>query len=145
MAQDGNAAPTGAELAHTFRRRTVAIAVGSNLIGGVTALAFGIISPFPAEPDNESQLLLINLAVFVLVMGAGLWLGLTWARRAVGVPIERWLTEERPPTAEERDLVLRQPDPHGRDRGEPLGPRGAGLRGGERHRVGRAGCHARRW
>ncbi len=109
MAQVANAGPTGAELARSIRRRLTAATVGSNLIGGLTALAFGVISPFPAEPDNETRLLLLNLGAFVIVMGAGLWLGNTWARRALGDPIERWLVEERPPTEEERDLVLREP------------------------------------
>ena len=71
MAQVANAGPTGAELARSIRRRLTAATVGSNLIGGLTALAFGVISPFPAEPDNETRLLLLNLGAFVIVMGAG--------------------------------------------------------------------------
>ncbi|MBN1530787.1 MAG: HAMP domain-containing protein [Thermoleophilaceae bacterium] len=109
MAQDGNAAPTGAELARSTRPRLIAAVAGSNMIGGLTAFAFGVISPFPAQPDNETGLLLLNLAVFLILGPAAIWLGFTWARRAVADPIERWLLAERPPTEEERDLVLRQP------------------------------------
>jgi adenylate cyclase len=109
MAQDGKAGPTGAELARHTRPRLIAAVIGSNLIGGLTAFAFGVISPFPAEPDNETGLLVLNIALLVVLGPAAMWLGYMWARRAVADPIERWLVAERPPTEEERDLVLRQP------------------------------------
>jgi hypothetical protein len=91
MAQDGNAGPTGAELARTMRRRTTAAAMASNGIGGLTALMFGIVSPYPSVPDDQTDLLLLNVAVFVIAMGAGLGLGNAWARRVIAEPVERWL------------------------------------------------------
>jgi adenylate cyclase len=109
MAQDGNAGPAGAELARTIRRRVTAAAVASNGVGGLTSLTFGILSPYPDVPGDRTGLLLLNLAAFVVAMGAGLVLGNVWGQRALGAPIERWLVEDRPPTPEERELVLRQP------------------------------------
>ena len=101
MAQVANAGPTGAELARSTRPRLIAAVTGSNMIGGLAAFAFGVISPFPAEPDDDTTLLLLNVAVFMIIAPAGMWLGYTWARRAVADPIERWLLAERPPTEEE--------------------------------------------
>ena len=52
----------------------------------------------------------MNLIAFAVVHGRlRCWLGNLWARRVIGDPIERWLVEARPPTAAERELVVRQP------------------------------------
>ena len=86
--------------------RLIAVLFGSNLIGELTAFAFGVISPYPAQPDDEALVLLLNGAVFVAswesASGSG-YPGRGSRRR----PIERWLLADRPPTEEERDLVPR--------------------------------------
>ncbi|HEU0024926.1 MAG TPA: adenylate/guanylate cyclase domain-containing protein, partial [Thermoleophilaceae bacterium] len=77
--------------------------------GGLTAFLFGLLTPVPIEADDQTRVLLQNVAVFAVVMGGGLYAGNRWARRVIGGPIERWLAEKRPPTERERSLVLRQP------------------------------------
>src|SRR3954451_21298873 len=90
----------------TVRRLTLA-AVAANALGGVlmfTLLEFLV--PLGPAPDDRD--LVLNGIVAAIYLPLGLIIGNLWARRH-GDPIRRWLSEDRPPTAEERSLVLSQP------------------------------------
>jgi len=97
----------GAELwRDTFRRLTWA-AVVANVFGGlVLFLLLGFLIPF--APDDIDRQVWLNAAVGAVYLAVTLWIGTRWGRR-LGEPIERWLAEDRPPTPDERALVLRQP------------------------------------
>jgi adenylate cyclase len=90
----------------TVRRLTVA-AVAANTLGGIvmfTLLEFLV--PLGPAPDDRD--LLLNGIVAAVYLPLGLIIGNLWARRH-GDPVRQWLSEDRPPTAEERSLVLSQP------------------------------------
>ncbi len=109
MAQGGYGELRGAELAESLRTRLTRAAIAANLLGALTAFVFGVISPVSTDEADQSRLLLLNAAGFVVFMGTTLPLGNAWSRRIIGNPIERWLVEDRPPTEVERRAVLRQP------------------------------------
>jgi adenylate cyclase len=81
--------------------------VASNGLGGlVLFLLLAFLIPFaPEAPDRQVPL---NAAVGVAYMAVTLAIGSYWGRR-INAPIERWLAEDRPPTQEERRLVLSLP------------------------------------
>jgi adenylate cyclase len=90
----------------TTRRLTWA-AVASNGLGGlVLFLLLGVLIPF--APEGADRQLGLNAAVGAAYLALTLVLGTRWGLR-MNAPIERWLAEERPPTPEERRLVLGQP------------------------------------
>jgi adenylate cyclase len=90
----------------TVRRLTWA-AVGANCLGALMLfLLLGLLTPF--APSGSDKNLLLNAIVGAIYLPAALVLGVLWARRR-GALIERWLAEDRPPTAEERGFVLREP------------------------------------
>jgi adenylate cyclase len=82
-------------------------AVAANGLGGLLLfLLLGLLLPF--APDGSDRQLGLNAAVGAVYLLLALTVGIVWARRR-SAPIGRWLSEDRPPTAEERALVLGQP------------------------------------
>ncbi len=143
MAQDGIGDLAGAELARAMRTRLTVAALTANALGGLAAFAFGVVTPVPTPAGEQGRLLAMNLIAFTVFMVPSLLLGNLWARRVIGDPIERWLVEARPPTAAERELVVRQPltgRGHSRDL---LGPGGDPLRRAQRHDLCRPGGRRR--
>ena len=87
----------------TIRRLTLA-SVGANLTGAlVLFVLLGVLIPF--APDGADRQLGLNAVVVVVYAALTLTLGSWWGRR-MSAPVERWLAEGRPPTAEERRLAL---------------------------------------
>jgi adenylate cyclase len=87
----------------TIRRLTLA-SVGANVTGAlVLFVLLGVLIPF--APDGADRQLGLNAAVVVAYAALTLTLGSWWGRR-MSAPVERWLSEDRPPTAEERRLAL---------------------------------------
>jgi adenylate cyclase len=87
----------------TIRRLTFA-SVGANVTGAlVLFLLLGFLIPF--APEGADRQLGLNAAVVVGYAALTLTLGSWWGRR-MSAPVERWLSEDRPPTAEERRLAL---------------------------------------
>ena len=90
----------------TIRRLTLA-SVGANVTGAlVLFVLLGVLIPF--APDGADRQLGLNAAVVVVYAALTLTLGSWWGRR-MSAPVERWLAEDRPPTAEERRLALSIP------------------------------------
>jgi adenylate cyclase len=87
----------------TIRRLTWA-SVCANVTGAlVLFLLLGFLIPF--APEGADRQLGLNAAVVVAYAALTLTLGSLWGRR-MSAPVERWLSEDRPPTAEERRLAL---------------------------------------
>ncbi|MEA2333122.1 MAG: adenylate cyclase [Thermoleophilaceae bacterium] len=102
--QDG---ADGAELWRTSVRRLTWVGVGSNALGGlVLFLLLGFLIPF--APEGPDRNVVLNAVVGGSYLAITLVIGTVWARRK-SAPAERWLIEERPPTAQEQRLVLGQP------------------------------------
>ncbi|MBA3263736.1 MAG: hypothetical protein H0T69_14925 [Thermoleophilaceae bacterium] len=99
--------PDAAELWRaTVRRLTWAAVIAHSLGGFVLFLLLGFLTPFaPAGPDKQ---LALNAIVAVVYLPLSLTMGRLWSKRR-GAPVERWLSERRPPTATERQIVLGQP------------------------------------
>jgi adenylate cyclase len=90
----------------TIRRLTWAAIAANGLGATVMFLLLGVLLPFaPAGPDRQLPL---NGVVAAVYLPLALAVGITYARRR-SAPIGRWLAERRPPTPEERALVLAQP------------------------------------
>jgi adenylate cyclase len=97
----------GAQLwASTVRRLTWA-AIAANGLGGILVfLLLEFLVPLGAADEHDN--LILNGIVAAVYLPLGLVVGSVWAkRRASGV--RRWLAEDRPPTPQERALVLAQP------------------------------------
>jgi adenylate cyclase len=97
----------GVELWRRTVRRLTWAAAAANGLGGIlmfTLLEFLV----PLGSGHEDQNLLLNGIVAAIYLPLGLVLGNLWASHR-GPDLERWLAEGRPPTAEERALVLAQP------------------------------------
>jgi adenylate cyclase len=90
----------------TIRRLTCAAAVAN----GLGALVVFLLLEFfvPLGPDDHHQNLLLNAIVAAVYIPIGLAIGNRFARRRSWV-VERWLSEQRPPTLEERQVVLGLP------------------------------------
>jgi adenylate cyclase len=90
----------------TIRRLTRA-SVGANVTGGlVLFLLLGFLIPF--APEGADRQLGLNAALLAVYAPLTLWLGSLWGRR-MSAPVERWLSEDRAPTPEERRLALGLP------------------------------------
>jgi adenylate cyclase len=87
----------------TVRRLTWAAAAANALGAFVMFILFEFLVPL--GPDSN---LLLNGIVAAIYLPLGLIIGNKWARRR-GDPVRAWLAEDRPPTPEERGLVLSQP------------------------------------
>jgi adenylate cyclase len=99
---------SGRDLARRTRLRLTVSLVGANLIGA--AIVFAIASwlfPYPTVDDPGATRIanLIALGAFFLVVTP---LGVRWGTRRLADG-RRWLEEDRAPTAEERQVVLRGP------------------------------------
>jgi adenylate cyclase len=100
-------AGSGAELWRTTDRRLMWAAAASNGLGGLALFVLlGFLIPF--APEGSDRQVGLNAIVGVSYLALTLVLGTLWARR-MSAPVRRWLVEERPPTADERALVLSQP------------------------------------
>jgi adenylate cyclase len=90
----------------TIRRLTWA-SVGANVTGAlVLFLLLGFLIPF--APEGADRQLGLNAAVGAAYVVLTLTLGSLWGRR-MSAPVERWLSEGRAPTPEERRLALGMP------------------------------------
>jgi len=97
----------GVELWRQTTRRLDWAAVASNGIGGlVLFLLLAFLIPF--APEGADGQLGLNVAVGVAYMALALAIGISVGRR-LNAPVERWLAEDRPPTAEERRSALAIP------------------------------------
>jgi len=101
-------ASSGAELVRLTRRRLLRAAVLSNGLGGFAVFIFGTLSPGTPGSEDLVRVTLMNVVTLVVFFGVAFPLGTRMSIR-LSEPIERWLIEERPATAEEQDLVLRHP------------------------------------
>jgi adenylate cyclase len=100
--------PVGAgtvELRRGIVRRLTWSAAASNALGAITVfLLLGLLLPFsPADRH-----LLLNGIVAAVYLPVALLAGTVWARRR-GAAVDRWIEQDRPPTPEERRLVLNEP------------------------------------
>jgi adenylate cyclase len=97
----------GVELWRDTIRRLTWASVGANVTGGlVLFVLLGFLIPFaPAGADRQLGL---NAALLAVYAPLTLWLGSVWGRR-MSAPVERWMSEHRAPTAEERRLALGLP------------------------------------
>jgi adenylate cyclase len=90
----------------TIRRLTWA-SVGANVTGAlVLFLLLGFLIPF--APEGADRQLGLNAAVAAAYVVLTLILGSLWGRR-MSAPVERWLSEDRAPSPEERRLALGLP------------------------------------
>jgi adenylate cyclase len=97
----------GADLWRRTLRKLTWAAVAANGLGGLAMFVLlGVLVPFAPHDDDRS--LLTNGIVAAIYMPLALMAGRWWVARR-DATLERWLTEERPPTAEERAIVLGQP------------------------------------
>src|SRR5215218_2624648 len=88
-------------------RRLAWAAAASNSLGGIVLfLLLGFLIPF--APEGADRQLVLNAVVAAVYLAVTLVLGTLWGLR-MNAPIERWLAEERAPTAKERRLVLSVP------------------------------------
>jgi adenylate cyclase len=69
-------------------------------------LLLGFLIPF--APEGADRQLGLNAAVGAAYVVLTLWLGTAWGRR-MSAPVERWLAEDRAPSAEERRVALGLP------------------------------------
>jgi adenylate cyclase len=91
----------------SINRRLIWAAAASNGIGAlVLFLLLAFLIPF--APDGTDRQVALNAAGSVAYLGLALVIGARWGTR-LNAPVERWLAEERPPTEEERRLVLAIP------------------------------------
>jgi adenylate cyclase len=88
-----------------FHRLTVAQTVSG--VGGALVVAAFLTAFFAGYGDGGVQIAL-NTAVLAVYLTFGFFAGRAWGRRQFA-PVERWLLADRPPTAEEREAVLRGP------------------------------------
>jgi adenylate cyclase len=97
----------GAQLWRTTVRKLTLAAAGANGLGGlVLFLLLAYLVPFaPAGPDRQVPL---NAAIGAVYLPLTLAIGNLWSRR-LSAPIQAWLLAGRPPTDEERRLVLSTP------------------------------------
>jgi adenylate cyclase len=94
-------------LARTVRTRLDLAAALSSGVGALVVFLFlGFLVPPLAGPESTERLLVLNAVVLVVYMAAGGPFATWWGRRRFA-PIARWLRAGRPPTEDERRLVLR--------------------------------------
>jgi adenylate cyclase len=100
--------PNGPELWRRNARRSTVALIGANALAAIVVFVFlSWVIPVPAVPDPERATLL-NLAVFVGYLAIVFPVAWVWSLRRVR-PIRAWMTADRPPTPDERDLTLRAP------------------------------------
>jgi adenylate cyclase len=100
--------PVGPEMwRRNVRRGTIAM-IGANAVAAIVVFVYlSWVIPVPAVAHPERATLL-NLGVFVAYVAVVFPLGWVWSLRRVR-PIRAWVTADRPPTPDERDLTLRVP------------------------------------
>src|SRR5688500_6699956 len=94
---------TGGQLFAALRRRALA----ANAIGATVAYVYlGFVAPPQPQPEDSElvEYLFVGPAYFVLAVLVGHQISKRTYRR-----VQHWLAEDRPPTGEERALVLTLP------------------------------------
>ena len=88
---------------HALYRRTL---LANGIGAGVAFVYLGLLTPPQPRPEKSEVFLYLGVApaFFVIAVAIGYWI----AQRAVR-PVVRWLDEDRPPTPDERALVLALP------------------------------------
>ena len=100
----------GPWLASTISRRVAAASMVAGFIGAADVfLLLWFVLPSPGHPSaSDSTLFAVNAAAFVILMAAtgplNRWWGARWFR-----PVRSWVSEERAPTASERNATLAIP------------------------------------
>lgn len=100
---------SGRELARRLRRRWRGVDFGVNVVGALVVFAFLQIfhsAAFGLHMSDEH--LMIGTVAFVAYLALALQVGWAWRERG-RKGLWRWLSEDRPADAGERDLVLREP------------------------------------
>jgi adenylate cyclase len=87
----------------TTRRLTWAAVAANGLGGLVLFLLIGFLIPFAPEGSR-----VLNGVAGTIYLALTIALGTSWGKRR-NRAVERWLSEERPPTAEERRVALAMP------------------------------------
>jgi adenylate cyclase len=106
MIDEGPEEPSGTELARTVRNRLDLAAALSSSVGALVVFLFlGFLVPRVDGPESTEESLLLNAIVLVVYMAVAAPLA-SWAGRRRFAPIKRWLRAGRPPTEDERRLVL---------------------------------------
>jgi adenylate cyclase len=107
MSEDALDEAPGDALARTVRTRLDLAAALSSGVGALVVFLFlGFLVPPLAGPESTERLLVLNAVVLVVYMAAAGPFATWWGRRRF-VPIASWLRAGRPPTEDERRLVLR--------------------------------------
>lgn len=97
------------QLLRELQTKFVMAISGANLFGAVLVFLFlNFVVPLPENVRTDSDLGRLNIIVFVLYMLVAMPVGVLWGV-ASARPIRRWLSEERPPTAAEREHTLNYP------------------------------------
>jgi adenylate cyclase len=93
-----------------IRARQIRNGLVANVAGALLTFAF-LAFLFPVSPqyrEEAGQLAVRSAIVLAVYLPVTLFVGVRWID-GLAKPVERWLREERPPTAEERRLVLTLP------------------------------------
>src|SRR5918996_4692400 len=92
-----------------YSRRMLVAGTAANTAGATVVFVFlSFVMPSPAEVEDDFGLLAVNAAVFaayLLLVSSVAWR----VGPPLGGPLEEWLVAGRPPTAPERDFILRTP------------------------------------
>lgn len=100
---------SGRELARRLRRRWALIELVANVGGALVLLAFLHAFHTAEDPHHATgEDVAVGTAQVLAYLALVLPLGWAWCERRRGV-LWRWLSEDRPATPAERDVVLRQP------------------------------------
>jgi adenylate cyclase len=98
----------GCEIVKRITRDAKVALPVANLAGAIVTFALGAWIVPPPDGLDISKNLQANAIGFVVALLLGLLLG-TWLSLLVSRDSQRWLREERPPTAKEREATLRFP------------------------------------
>lgn len=99
---------SGAQLARRLVRRWAVVEVAANVLGALIVFAFLHALHSAENPGHSAHaasrgILQLSVYLAIAVPAASLWR----ARRTR--PLWRWLSQDRPPRPDERDLVMREP------------------------------------
>ena len=100
---------SGTELAADVDGQLMRASLQANIVGALVVFAFLLVLAPGVEEEDIVLLLAINVPVFAAYLAAALFVALKTARRRYYTVVEQWLSEERPATRAERELVLRYP------------------------------------
>jgi adenylate cyclase len=104
-----NVLEPGAEVYRRYNARMLVAGTAANTTGATVVFVFlSFVMPSPAEVEDDFGLLALNAAVFTVYMLLASYVALRVGPRLSG-PLQEWVVAGRPPTARERDLILRTP------------------------------------